>query len=67
MNALDVAAWLRANGQPLMALVVEMLEARYRDARAANERNVAACNELRERYEPRFRCPSYKAPAESDG
>lgn len=66
-NADDVVRHLRASGQPLMAIIVETLQANYRDARAANVANVDAINALRERYEPRYRSPSYKSPSESDG
>ena len=63
----EVIAWLRDRGEPVMALIVQTLQENYREARAINESNVAACNALREKYEPAFRYPTHRAPAESNG
>lgn len=63
----DVIAYLRANGQAVMALIVETLYANYREAHKANAENVQALNRIRERYQPEPIHRTYRAPAESDG
>ena len=64
----DVLAFLREQGQPAMAIVLDTLRESERRARNAAEQSVKAYHELKLKYEPPAATPgwrSYQAKPES--